>query len=270
MPDIGPPQVSLYALRLSGDASGTHPQLTVDAACASPQGQNGLCSGTLPFALTDLPLRITLELDVGAGDGDQGQLRAWLGDDTSGSPALTLDHLDNARWGGIDRISLGLSDVSTALATTIGSQPFTFSEIAVNEPRLFWSDFESDRVGNIVVTGSPLNSPTNISGTTCNGQSQFPTIASGTTRLSGLSVVHPLTLGPSATFAVQVIPNSTSMVAFACPAGSGPSGPCVSAINAIGQNLQFPQLPAGDYQIVIGDTDGACGNYSLNPIGSPN
>lgn len=270
VPGIGPAQTSLYALRLAGGAVGTRPQLIFDAACASPQGVNGLCSGTLPFDLADLPLRITLELDMGVGDVETGQLRAWLGDDTSGAPALTLDNLDNARWGGIDRVSLGLSDVSPALATAIGSQPFTFSEIAVNELRLFWSDFESDRVGNIAVTGSQIGTGSSISGNTCNGQSQFPSIASGTTRLPGLTLVHPLTLGPSVNFAVQVIPSSGPLMAFACPAGSGPSGPCVSAVNAPGQHLFFPHLPAGDYQVVIGRTDGACGAYTLSPVGSPN
>lgn len=270
VPDIGPAQTSLYALRLGGGAVGTQPQLTFDAACASPQGVNGLCSGTLQFDLADLPLRITLELDMGVGDVETGQLRAWLGDDTSGSPALTLDNLDNARWGGIDRVSLGLSDVSPALATAIGSQPFTFSEIVVNELHLFWSGFESDRVGDIAVTGTPISAGSSISGNTCNGQSQFPTIASGTTRLPGLTLVHPLTLGPSANFALQVIPSSGPLMAFACPAGSGPSGPCVSAINSPAQNLNFPHLPAGDYQVVIGRTDGACGNYILSPVGSTN
>ena len=270
VPDIGPAQTSLYALRLAGSAVGTQPELTFDAACASPQGVNGLCSGTLPFDLADLPLRITLELDMGVGDVETGRLRAWLGDDTSGSPALTLDNLDNARWGGIDRVSLGLSDVSPALATAIGSQPFTFSEIAVNELHLFWSGFESDRVGNIAVTGTPISAGSSISGNTCNGQSQFPSIASGTTRFPGLTLVHPLTLGPSANFALQVIPSSGPLMAFACPAGSGPSGPCVSAINSPAQNLNFPHLPAGDYQVVIGRTDGACGNYILSPVGSTN
>ena len=270
VPASGPAQASLYSIRLSGDPTGTNPQLTFDAACASPQGVNGLCSGTLPFDLADLPLRITLELDMGVGDVETGQLRAWLGDDTSGTPALTLDNLDNARWGGIDRVSLGLSDVSPALATAIGSQPFTFSEIAVNELHLFWSGFESDRVGNIAVTGTPISAGSPISGNTCNGQSQFPSIASGTTRLSGLSVVHALTLGASASFAVQMIPGTESMVAFACPAGSGPSGPCVSAIRAKAQDLAFQNLPAGDYQVVIGVTDGSCGSYILNSLGSPN
>jgi hypothetical protein len=150
------------------------------------------------------------------------------------------------------------------------SEPFTFSEIAVNELRLFWSGFESDRVGNIAVTGAPISAGSSLSANTCNGQSQFPSIASGTTRFPGLTLVHPLTLGPSANFAVQVIPSSGPLMAFACPAGSGPSGPCVNAVNSPGLNLSFPHLPAGDYEVVIGRTDGACGNYHLSAIGSPN
>ena len=160
-----------------------------------------------------------------------GQLRAWFGDDTSGTPALSLEHLDNVRWNGIERVSLGLSNVSASLSSTIGTQPFSFSEIAINEPRLFWSDFESDLAGNIVVTGAPINGSRIISGNTCDGQLQFPSIASGTTQFPGLTMVHPLTLGPTANAVVQLIPSAP----HECVCLSGRKRP-VRALPSIGGN----------------------------------
>lgn len=267
VPAGGPSQASLFRVKLTGDASGAHPQLVFQAACVSPAGTNGMCSAQRAIDFSGFPLRVTLQLTMGAASA--GQLKVWLGDDVSGAPTLSLDDLDNERWGGIDRVGMGLSDVSGSLAPAIDAQPFSFSEITVNEPRLFWSDFESDLSGGIVATGAPIGGLGNIGGDTCEGQSQFPAIASGTTQFAGLTMVHPLHLGPSAHLMLQVIPGSAPVSAFACPAGSGPSGPCVRIAGPL-QDLNLLNLPAGDYQVVVGRMDASCGRYVLNAIGSAN
>lgn len=265
VPAGGPDQTSLFRVKLTGDASGAHPQLLFQAACASPSGINGICSAQRAIDFSGFPLRVTLELTMGAASA--GQLKVWLGDDVAGAPTLSLDDLDNERWGGIDRVGMGLSDVSESLAPAINAQPFSYSEITVNEPRLFWSDFESDLSGNIVASGAPITGLGHLGGNTCAGQSQFPAIASGTTQFGGLTMVHPLSLGPSAHAILQVIPGSASTIAFACPAGSGPSGPCVRIAGPL-QDLNLINLPAGDYQVVVGRMDASCGSYVLTVIGS--
>ena len=110
VPAQGPPQASLFSVALGGVPSSAQPHLLFDAACASSAGVNGLCSAQVPVQFSDFPLRVTLELQMGAASA--GRLQAWLGDDVSGAPAVSLDGLDNARWQGIDRVSLGLSSVS--------------------------------------------------------------------------------------------------------------------------------------------------------------
>jgi hypothetical protein len=264
VPIAGPAQTALFRVRLTGDASSTHPSLTFDAACASAAGVNGLCSTTVPVDFSAFPLRITLALQVGGGSG--GRLDVWLGDDTAGPPTVALADLDNARWGGVDRVSLGLSDVSESMYSAIGSEPFSYGEITSDEQRLFWSDFESNLYGNVVADGTPITGLSTVHGNTCDGSMQFPSIASGTTEFSGPTVVHSLSVGPSAFGSVQLIPGGAETIAFMCPAGSGPSGPCVQ-IGGIFQDLYLAHLTAGDYQIVVGRADSTCGTYHLSVTG---
>jgi hypothetical protein len=267
VPAQGPPQASLFSVALGGVPSSAQPHLLFDAACASSAGVNGLCSAHVPVQFSDFPLRVTLELQMGAASA--GRLQAWLGDDVSGAPAVSLDGLDNARWQGIDRVSLGLSSVSASMASAIGSQPFTFSEITVNEPQLFWNDFESELAGNITVDGAAIQPLMNVSGNTCLGTAQFPVIASGSTRLEGRSIVHPLQLGSAGNVYLDLIPSVPGMRLFACPTGSGPSGPCMEA-SANLLPLLLEDAPAGSYQIIVGNVDSNCGHYVISPAGSWN
>ncbi|MEZ5462865.1 hypothetical protein [Dokdonella sp.] len=267
VPAQGPAQASLFNIKLTGDSTSFQPQLRFEAACAPPAGLNGICSAQVPVGFGDFPLRITLQLEM--GDADAGRLQAWLGDDTSGTPTVSIADLDNSRWQGIDRVSLGLSGVSASLASVIGMQPFSFSEIEVNEAQLFWSDFETDLAGNILATGQAISTTGPIQGNTCLGTPQFPTIASGSTQLDGLAIVHTLDLGSSAQLSLDLIPSVPGMRMFVCPAGSGPSGPCIDASAEL-LPVYLANPTAGSYQVVVGNVEQSCGSYNIAVTGSLN
>jgi hypothetical protein len=264
VPAAGPLQASLFRVKLLGNSATLQPMLGFEAACASPAGVNGICSTEVAISAADFPLRVTLELEM--GDGAAGRLRAWLGEDTAGTPAVSLDDLDNARWQGIDRVSLGLSDVSESLATEIATHPFTFSEISVSDPELFWSGFESDVAGSIATNASDLGDGTRLfSGNTCGGSTQLPVIASGSTRFAGPTAIHPVTVAAGSFLSISLSPTIPGMGMFSCPLGSGPSGPCIAARQAMTANLQL-QGP-GSFQVVVGSLEQGCGAYLLTVQG---
>jgi hypothetical protein len=264
VPAAGPLQASLFRVMLVGNSATLQPMLGFEAACASPAGVNGICSTEVPISAADFPLRVTLELEMGGGAS--GRLRAWLGDDTAGTPAVSLDDLDNARWEGIDRVSVGLSNVSESLAPAIATHPFTFSEISVSDPELFWSGFESDVAGSIATNASDLGDGTRLfSGNTCGGSTQLPVIASGSTRFAGPTAIHPVTVAAGSFLSISLSPTIPGMGMFSCPLGSGPSGPCIAARQAMTANLQL-QGP-GSFQVVVGSLEQGCGAYLLTVQG---
>jgi hypothetical protein len=268
IPAAGPDQASLFRIVLVGSSSATQPVIGVEAACASPAGANGICSAQAPISMSDFPLRITLDLEMGIGSA--GRLRVWLGDDTAGAPAVSLEDLDNARWEGIDRVGLGLSDVSDSLATAIGTQPFIFSGISVSDPQLFWSGFESDVVGSIVANGTVLSGDRQtITENTCGGSTQLPDIAFGSTHFGGPTVIHPVTLGAGQIINIglaPLAPVALDIAMFSCPQGSGPSGPCLEATRAMTSGLRL--FGPGSFQVVVGSLQQGCGSYVLTVSGS--
>ncbi|MGB0135264.1 hypothetical protein [Dokdonella sp.] len=258
VPAEGPYKASLFEIFLTYGAGGI-PRIAIYGACHQAAVPQGECGAVVPVSFSDFPLRITLEVHLGAGSA--GQIQAWLGDDVSGAPTLSLDDLDNDRWRGIDRVSLGLSGVSESLFATIGTQPFTFSEISVSDPQLFWNGFESDLIGSVAPNAGDLSTiPLVITGSTCGGSFELPVIASGSTRLGGPTAIHSITV-PSANWRwAQLSSASPYMSIFACPMGSGPSGPCIDA----GSGSGIVRMPGpGTYQVVVGSLLQDCGAYEL-------
>jgi hypothetical protein len=222
----------------------------------------------MPVDFSDFPLRITLELDMGAGSA--GQLRAWLGENTSGAPSATLDNLDNAAWNGIDRVSLGVSNMSASLAALAGDQAFSFSGITVSDPQLFWDDFDGDLANDIEFNGAPIDPITSwAAGNTCGGSTQLPSIASGSLRLTGPAVVHELVVTEEGNHLFRLLGGNNDLTLFVCPSGSGPSGPCLGT--TLYELAESISLPVGDYQVVVASLRSSCGEYSLaiqRPIGN--
>jgi hypothetical protein len=268
VPAGGPSVASLFSVSLFGNLAGTRPNLGLFAACGS--WASGVCSTATPFEFADFPLRVTVELDMGAGSA--GQLRAWLGDDTSGSPQIVMADLDNAQWGGIDRLSIGVSNVTEQLASMISNQPFTFSQVQVSDPQLFWGDFESGIAGNITANAGPIDVSLSASGDTCGGSSSLPVIASGSTILSGPTSIHTMSIPGGTMRSLSLSSSIPGMTAFVCPSGSGPSGPCLGAAYPMAP-LVLPAVQAGSYQVVVGSLQSTCGTYSLfvgGPLGPQN
>jgi hypothetical protein len=264
VPAAGPANAALFEVQLRGNAAGNSPRIAIGGACNNAGAVNGECQATTTASFADFPMRITVEIAIGAGT--EGWIHAWLGPDSSGPPTLALDNLDNERWRGIDRVGIGLSNVSTELFSMIGTQHFTFSDVSVSDPELFWNGFDSDLIGNVATNGVDLVViPAVIPGSTCGGSLELPWIASGSTRLIGApTAIHALTTPSGNQRFVHMTSNVTGMVVFACPAGSGPSGPCIQGVPDQGVVNMGP----GDYQIVIGNLFGQCGAYQLDVGGT--
>ncbi len=262
VPVAGPYKAALFQVLLLG--GGGVPRIGISAACHVAAAPNGECTSVAPVAFADFPLRITAEVHMGAGSA--GQVQIWLGDDVSGSPTLSLDDLDNERWMGIDRVSLGLSDVSETLFEMIGSQPFTFSDISISDTQLFSNGFENDVVGSITANAGDISSiPLIVSGTTCGGSGELPVIAFGSTRLGIQAAIHTLTVPIGNQRWVQLSSQlEYSLGLFACPQGSGPSGPCIQALPSPGTVVLSP----GSYQIVVSSMQQQCGPYQLQVGGT--
>lgn len=262
VPTAGPDKASLFDIFLVYGGGGV-PRIVVSGACHQAAVPQGECGAVTPVTFADFPLRITVEVQIGAGSS--GHIQMWLGDDVVGTPTVRLDDLDNERWQGIDRVSLGLSNVTEALFASIGTQPFTFSEISVNDPELFWNGFDNDVVGSVAVNAADISTiPMHIEGTTCGGSLELPVIAYGSTRLGGPTAIHSITV-PSANVRWVQLSGSPFSALFACPLGSGPSGPCVQGRSGPGiVNLSA----SGTYQIVVGSLIQDCGSYVLDVGGS--
>ena len=265
VPVAGPFKARLFEVSLVGSGGGMDPRIGITAACHQDAVPQGVCLAIASVPFADFPLRITIDVSVGAGSA--GQVQVWLGEDVSGTPTLSLDDLDNERWEGIDRVSVGLSDVSASLFAAIGTQPFTFSEITVSDPQLFWNGFEDDVIGSVAVNGFDLsNIPTSFSGSTCGGSVELPVIASGSTRLGGPTAIHLLTVPGGNVRWVELSSPLFYMSLFICPLGSGPSGPCVQASGNEGMvQVSVPgNFPTqSQYQLVIGSLAQECGTYEL-------
>lgn len=262
VPVAGPNTATLFQVSLTGNTGGS-PRIVLSGACNQAAASDGVCYSIASTSFENFPLRITVEVQIGSGSA--GQIHAWLGNDTSGPPTLALDDLDNERWAGVDRVGIGLSDVSPALFAAIGTQAFTFSDISVSDPELFWSGFENDSVGGIAINAGDLSTiPFSLTGSTCGGSVQLPVIASGSTRLAGPTAIHSLAAPSANQRWVQLSSSVPGMVVFACPAGSGPSGPCVQG--SVDQGIVAMQ--PGNYQIVVGSLYPSCGVYQVNVGGT--
>ena len=126
VPAGGPAEAALFQLVLSGNLPGTAVRMGMLAACSSEA--SGLCSVIVQDPVT-FPLQVTVELEV--GEGPAGRLRYWAGD-ASGPPTATIENLDNARWIGVDRVSLGLSDPGDQLAALLNGGVVVFDDILVD------------------------------------------------------------------------------------------------------------------------------------------
>jgi hypothetical protein len=260
VPSGGSSAASLFSVAMFGNLAGTHPILSFSAACGSLP--SGICSVATPFEFADFPLRVTVELDMGAGSA--GQLRAWLGDDTSGAPQVVMADLDNAQWGGIDRLGIGVSNVTEQLASMISNQPFTFSQVQVSDPQLFWGDFESDIAGNITANAGSIDvfGPVGaqVNGNTCGGSAALPVIASGSTNLRGPTSIYTMSIPGETLRWFNLSSSIPGMTLFVCPSGSGPSGPCLGSV----YSGALTSVPAGSYQVVVGSLGSNCGAFSLS------
>lgn len=248
------------ALTRGQDSSTFRLQLGGWCATVSPSKYCRI-TGPVDLSSADFPLDIALDVEIGVGSS--GRLRLWLNSDPDTTePYLLLNALDNAVTGGADRVSFGLFSTTTAFASELANHAFTFGHITTSDDQLFRSNFESLLAGNIEPNQQPL--PLNgasYDGNTCDGTDLLPQAASGTTVFAGPVAVHPVTLtGGLAKFFVSASAGSGALAMFLCPAGAGPSDACIAYGTSLGMSISSAGV-SGEYQLVIGKSNGPCGVY---------
>lgn len=262
VPADGPAQATMFQLILNGNVAGSEVRMHLVAACSS--GEAGLCSTSVTAPVT-FPLRVTVELHT--GQGQAGRLSYWAGDDISGEPTAVLENLDNARWGGVERVSLGLADAGDQLPSVLDGRAVIFDDIAVSEPSIFWSDFE--RGADYPVASNqpaiPMISNT-ILGDTCAGTDSLPVIASGSTSVPGPKDIYPLVVSAAHAPNIALTSNVPGMVAFLCEEGVSTTSRCVMTAKA---SAAFTVSQQGRYQLAVGSQSGMCGAYvlTIGPLG---
>jgi hypothetical protein len=267
----------LFRLTVLGNIQGTSRQLGIVAACTSAPG--GLCTAIAPIT-NDNP-HIGLRLTIGAGNGS---LQVWIDDDFEGAPTVSLQGIDNAALGAIERVVLGLNSASQAFLATHVGETVTFGQVAMRlvhpiqvvdangtgagDDQLFHVDFESVGAPGCGDDALPIPLGSTVVGTTCGGTHVLPTLASGSTsgyapeRLFVFSQPEPR----DRTFQVnsELAP---AMAVFVCSRQCGPSARCVGG--AATAPLAISQLPAGEHIVVVktlGPAD-LCGEFDLDIFG---
>lgn len=250
------------ALVRGQDSSSFRLQLGGWCATASPS-RYCKTQGTVDLSSADFPLDIALDVEIGVGSS--GRLRLWLNSDPDTTePYLLLNTLDNAATGGVNRVTLGLADATIGFTHQLADHAFTFGHITTSDDQLFWSNFESLLAGNIEPNQPRLHlNGANGGGNTCNGTDLLPQAAFGTMVFGGPVAVHPVTLtGGIAHFFVSGSTENHALAMFLCPAGAGPSDPCINYGTSFGRDILITGV-SGEYQLVVGRYTGPCGVYSV-------
>ena len=265
----GPHAARMFDVALFGNVSGSTLVLGMTTACSSQSsGQCGSTAG--PLTVSDFPLRVTVELTVGAGSA--GALKYWLGDDVSGPPRGMIADLDNAAWGGVERVSLGLSDSTPNFRQVLAGRSIVFDEIVAYDNGLFWSDFDSSDILALVPNAMPITSPNVvINGSTCGGTNLLSQVASGSTSMYGPVAIHPIPGGNQNIRQIQIsTPSQSGSAIFLCGVGLGPASPCISAVNSGTQPLVV--MPSSEDRTLVlgrvGVNDATCYPYTITVTGT--
>lgn len=274
VPMEGPSQAQLFSVALFGNATATRPVLGFSAACA--QSPWGSCSTTVASEFSSFPLRVTIEWTL--GDGAAGALRYWVGENTSGSPTGTIANLDNSRWQGIERVLMGLADVTSGMQISLGGQPVVLDQVEISgESGMFWSDFDSSDAGNVTPTSAMEINSTGmiINGTTCGGSTAVPQIANGAFNLAGPAAIYRKP--PNINYMqFRVTSSAATMGVFVCPPDGGPASACLRAGDSgspSGAVLLLPGESIDEHRVVVaaiggGQGSNICGEFTLQVSGT--
>ncbi len=270
-PAAGPYNARMLGVTLGGNVQGTKFIAGFFAACGG--ASSGQCVMFGPqLDASAFPLRVTVDLTIGAGSA--GTLKYWLGDDVSGPPTGTLTNLDNAAWGGVERVSLGLSDSSSNFRQVLAGRPIVLDQVIANDTGVFWSDFDSSDIPDLVPNAAAIpEPPRQMQGSTCGGTNLLPQVASGASALVGPVAIHAIPAGNTNLRQIQIsTPNPAGSAAFLCGAGLGPASPCTAAIysgTSWGPLFFMPSL--FDRALIvgrIGGSDTSCYSYTLTISGT--
>lgn len=252
----------VFNLALFGNLAASNYYVSLQGWCAG-ESSHGCSAFSAPMTLSDFPLDVELDAEVGAGSA--GRLRLWLNSDPDTSaPSVQLTDLDNAATGGIDRVAVGVFSTTPAFNQVAAEVPIVLRSIESSDEQLFWSDFESLLAGNIETNRPPLalGNLNTYSGTTCGGSELLPQVAYGTTSLLGPVAIHPVTLGETLVSIGLDHAGPIPFMIFLCEKGAGPSGACVAA-GSRDMPLYWTSLPPREYQLVVGALNSSCGEYTV-------
>lgn len=267
----------LFRVSVFGNVQGTGRSLGILAACTNdPFG----CNASVPLN-NDRPV-IGLRLQIGSGDGS---LQVWVDSDLEGAPTLSLQNLDNAAWAAVERVLLGLSSATGAFLTNHVGETVRFDQIAMRlahpiggvavhrgsdaDDQVFYVDFESPGASGCGDDALPILKNSTMAGTTCGGENEFPSIASGSTRANAPETVFKFSLDTPENISLTLDSKHPSAFGmFVCPSQCGPAAPCIAGTAGSSGLLAFPQLAAGDYFVIVKSIGtNLCGTFELDAFG---
>jgi hypothetical protein len=267
----------LLRLSVFGNLQGTSRTLGIVAAC---EGQPGGCMASAPLE-SDAPI-IGLRLNIGSGDG---LLQVWIDSDFDGPPTVSLQGLDNAAWAGVERVVLGLSSASGPFLTNHVGETVRFDQVAMTlthpigaidanrgsdaDDQVFHVGFESPGTPGCGDDALPILKNSTMVGTTCGGENEFPSIASGSTRANAPETVFKFTQDTPANISLTLHSEHPSVFGmFVCPSQCGPAAPCIAGTAGASGLIDIPQLAAGDYFVVVKAVGtNLCGEFQLDAFG---
>lgn len=254
---------TVFALSVFGNIPGTSRNLGVFGPCPGQPG--GQC--TLSAPLVSTRPEIALRLEEGAGTGS---LRLWVDTPTSDAPTAIMNGLDTVALGGIERLALGLGNPTPAFLSGQSGRIVRVDRIALADDQLAWISHEAGEDASCPA-GLPIPVGSVVSGSTCTGSYDLPTLASGSTRNRSPAVLYRFTLPEPRHGSFTVTePMPFGAALFLCEVPCGPATRCIATGDA-GNPLTFSQLQ-GTWYLVVKPAGGpaACGNYTLTyngPLG---
>lgn len=274
-PAAGLPSPLLFRIGAFKPVQPSPKGIAISAACT--RSPDGVCSVGHQY-LPQFPQythQVAIELHIGAGKA--GRLRYWIHSDFSQPSTGELSDLDNAGWGGIERITLGLASAGSSLRHVSAQYPMRFDRILLDDDQLAWHDFEpgASEACQIEPTIVPLPSPTPtlLTGTTCGGGRALTVLASGSTWAPASERIHALDIAAGDTPSGQPVsiviqsPVWQGMAMFLCERQCAPTNRCLAAAHgsdAVPGTLQTLLTP-GRYHLVVKSlwSSGTCGDYSV-------
>ena len=130
--------------------------------------------------------------------------------------------------------------------------------------------YSASASGQSCVTPIAVISSGALTGNTCSGSVQLPSLLDGAISNDNPQIVYRVTLASSTDVHLTLVPDaSADMSMFVCPNQCSTSATCIAADQAGAGGAETVALPnaPGDYYVIVACSEGttpACGTYTLS------